>query len=391
MEFDFEKAKFAINKARFGLKKRISLYERLTAYLENGIDAVTSLKRIRKRYLASKDYRAGIIGDWLDTMEQGGKLSDALLEWVPPAEHMLISSGETGGGLNKGLREAVVVSVAASKMRAAIWAGAAYPLVLTIMLLGMLLMFRWEMVPVFETLLPVEAWTDSARLLNNIATFVEEHLTVVVLFFGVLFFCILKTLGAWRGEVRRKIFDKLPPWSIYQTQQGASFLISLASLLQANVSVFDALKLMHKTASNWMKEHLEMMMENMNLHGMPVGKALGTGLLDKETEGDVEDYGELGNFQDAIQKIGKDSVEVGVRSIEDKMSIVKNLMMFIVVGVLMWIYYSVFGLQTQIASNQGSPGVGVGSSAVISRFDSNNPKFDIDKDKKEIFITVDKN
>lgn len=390
MEFDFEKVKFVIYKARFGLKERISLYERLTAFLENNIDAVTSLKRIRKRYLANKDYRANIIGDWLETMEQGGKLSDALLEWVPPAEHMLISSGETGGGLSKGLKEAVVVSEAAAKMKSAIVGGAAYPVVLMVMLLGMLLMFKSQMVPVFEKLLPVEAWPGSAQSLNDIATFVKDNILIMIIVMGGSFFGILKTLGPWRGEVRRKIFDKIPPWSIYQAQQGASFLIALASLLQAGVSVFDALRLMHKTASNWMKEHLEMMMENMNLHGMPVGKALGTGLLDKETEGNVEDYGELGNFQDAIQKIGKESVAIGVRSIEDKMSVIKNLMMFMVVAVLMWIYYSVYGLQSQIAAKQGSPGAGAGSSAVISKFDSKNSKFDIDKDKKEIFITVDK-
>src|SRR5690606_21956949 len=100
---------------RFGLSKRITMYEKITAFLEANIDLVRSLQTIRDRYAQRKDFRAAIMSDWIATLEEGKKFADSLAPWVPPGELMLIEAGERGGSLVTGLKEAVVLSSAASK------------------------------------------------------------------------------------------------------------------------------------------------------------------------------------------------------------------------------------------------------------------------------------
>lgn len=102
-------------KMRFGLSARIGLYERIRAFLENNIDIVSTLISIRDRYKKGKDPKYKILNEWIAVMNQGGKFADAIQPWVPAAEHMLISAGEKGQGLIKGLEEATVLSTASSK------------------------------------------------------------------------------------------------------------------------------------------------------------------------------------------------------------------------------------------------------------------------------------
>src|SRR5690606_18824010 len=133
-----------------------------------------------------------------------------------------------------------------------------------------------------------------------------------------------------------RIFDHLPPWSIYRSYQASSFLISLSSLMRAGVATYDALRLMHRTASPWMRMHLERMMTNMRHGGENQGKSLDTGLLDKEVAGDIQDYSATGSFLEAIYRIGQRTLEEGVKSIQIKMDVLKNVLLFAVAASIVW-------------------------------------------------------
>lgn len=349
---DFKKMMLKFN---FGLSKRISMYEKISAFLEAGIDLVGTLKSIRDRYALRKDRRAVIMSEWIKSLEGGQKFADAIAEWVPPGELMLIEAGERGGGLVTGLNEAVVLSNAAAKNKGAIIAGTAFPVALIGMLIGMLIMFQVQMAPIFKGLMDIEKWPESARLLDTISGFLYHQLWIVLLIFGALAFLIGKTMGTWTKSPRH-IFDKLPPWNIYRSYQASSFLIALSSLMRAGVPAYDALKAMNKNASPWMRAHLNKMMATMSMGGGNMGRALDTGLLDDETAGDVQDYSRLGSFSDAIYILGARSLDKGIKIIEQRMGVVKNLLLVMVAGSIIWIYFASFGLQTEIADSMSRPG-----------------------------------
>ena len=345
-----------VQKLTFTLKARVSLYERIEAFLVAGVDVVTTLRTIRDRYSARRSTRgkAKILTSWIRAMERGGTFSDAIKPWVPSSEHMLISSGERGEGIISGLQEARVLSSATAKSKAAIYGGTIFPAVLFAMIIGMLIMFQVQMVPIFQGLLPIERWPGSAQKLNTLSAFMKNQLYVVIGGTAALAVLIGYTMPRWRGEIRLKVFDKLPPWSIYRSYQASSFLISLSSLMRAGVANYDALRLMHRTASPWMQLHLEKMMTSMRHGGENQGKALNTGMIDQDVAGDIEDYSRLGSFQDAVYRIGQKSLEEGVRSIQIKMDVLKNVLLFAVAGSIVWIYLTSYGLQTTIANQVNS-------------------------------------
>lgn len=340
-------------KMRFGLKTRISLYERIADFLDAQIDVVSTLKSLQVRYAKAGDYRAHILGEWISNMEHGIVFSDALKDWVPPAEHMLISAGERGIGLKSGLTEAKVLSTASAQTKGAILGGIVFPIALFGMIIGLMFMFQTQQVPAFKGMLPIDQWPSSAKWLYNVSYFFYHYLWLVLGGMGGIGFLIGSTMGKWTRPPR-EIFDKFPPWSIYKSYQASSFLIGMASLMQAGIASYDALIMMRRNASPWMRMHLERMMSSMKVGGSNPGKALDTGLLDKEIAGDVQDYSRLGSFQDAIYRMGSRSLQDGVKSIEQKMVIIRNLMLVVVAVSIGWMYLTSYNLQTTIASRASS-------------------------------------
>ena len=225
-----------------------------------------------------------------------------------------------------------------------------------LMLLGfMLARFQTDMAPIFKSLLPVTSWSSSGQTLDALSSFIVNYWWMVLIGFAVFGIASGISLGRWRGR-GRKIADKFPPWSIYRTAQASSFMIGLSSLMRAGVAGFDALRSMHKTASPWMKSHLEKMMGTMRLGGPHSGKALNTGLLDKETAGDVEDYSQLGQFEDAIYLLGSRTMKESVDKINARMAVLRTILLILVAVSIGWIYSTIYGLQTTIASSMNAGG-----------------------------------
>lgn len=333
---------------KFGLANRISLYERMSAFLEAGIPVFDALEAIRSRMEKRKDIRAKMFEEWLSVMRSGSRFSDAVKAWVPSSEYMLISSGEQGGRLVDGLKEATRLSTAAAKIKKAIIAGAALPALLFFMLGGMVAGFDVYMAPVFKNLLPVSQWPDSAQTLYGISHFITTFWYIIITGFVVGSGVIAYTINGWVGRAR-EIFDNLPPWSVYKNYQASSFLIGLASMLKAGVALNDALKMMLKNASPWLSVHINQMLSALKGGGANYGEALDTGLFDEETAGDISDYARLSSFENAIYTIGERMVVLGVERTNQKMDVAKNLMLFLVAGTVFWIYFTSYSLQTVIA------------------------------------------
>lgn len=335
-------------KLKFGLTNRISLYERLSAFLGAGIPVFDALEAIRSRMEKRKDVRAHMFGDWLNVMRSGSRFSDAVKDWIPSSEYMLISSGEQGGKLIDGLNEASRLSTAAAKIKKAIFAGAALPTLLFFMLGAMIAGFDVYMASVFKNLLPIPQWPSDAQVLYGISHFLTSYWYMILAAMGAATAAISYTMNFWVGRAR-EVADFLPPWSVYKNYQASSFLIGLASMLKAGVALNDALKMMLKNASPWLAVHINQMLSSLKSGGSNYGDALNTGLFDEETSGDISDYARLSSFENAIYTIGERMVVLGVEKTNEKMAVAKNLLLFLVAGTVFWIYFTSYSLQTTIA------------------------------------------
>lgn len=337
----------------FGLAKRIALYERLADFLDNRFPVEDALEVIALRYKNNKDYRAVVISEWRRKMAAGQKFSDAIKSQVPADERVLIAAGEnSGGGLPQGLREAIRLSQAIAKIKGTIIAGSIYPAILFTLILGALAGFSVKISPVFQTILPLEYWPDSGKTLNSISEFIVSQWWFILAIVVGLGYIITISLPRWTGSIR-EVADKFPPYSIYKEYNAASFLIALSSMMMAGVSLNEAMQKIQEKAAPWMRHHVSKMLKKLRVAGSDYGKALDTGLLDKEVAGDLQDYAKLSSFEKAVYGIGQKTLETTVKSIDGKMSALRYLMMVGAAGMILWIFGTSYLLQQEVADKAG--------------------------------------
>lgn len=343
-------------KFRFNLKSRINLYEKLKAYTEEEFPIYDSLVKFKNRYDKKKDFRGLIIKEWLSNMEHGNSFSKAIKGWIPESELNLISAGEEGKGIEKGLYEAIRFAKSSEKIKKAIINNAQYPITLLLVISIFIAMFSVQIAPTYLKILPLEKWPDLGRYFYYVSSFLLNNWYIMIAILFGLSYATIKTLGTWVGPTR-EFFDKIPPWSIYKVYQGCSFLIGLTSMMQSGTPLNDALKKIKNVSSKWTSGYIEDMLKNLKRGGRNFGQHLNVGLLDEETSGDVIDYSELGKFEEAVYAIGEKNLIDSIEKIEKRMAIIKNVMIVFVGIVVGIVYYTSVQLNAEIAeyaSMQGS-------------------------------------
>lgn len=332
---------------QFGLKARIRFYERLASFLEDGIPLYNTLRGAALRYDERKDPRGAMIKNWLRVMESGGTLADALKGWVPAGELMLISSAEESGNLLAGIRQAIHISQAGQQMKSAVIAAIFMPALLMTVVSGMIAAFSLFMAPLMAKLLPPARWPGSGPFLYELSQFIVNYGIIVVALISVLAYVIVMSLSRWTGETR-ETFNSIPPWSIYKSYQGSSFLIALSSMMGAKIPLDDSLKRMRKSANPWLNYHLGIMVGRLR-KGIGNGDALDTGLLDRETADDIKDYGKLKSFEESMYAIGNRAVKDGVDKVRAG-ALLANMILIILTALLIgWMYMTVFSVNTTIS------------------------------------------
>jgi type II secretory pathway component PulF len=326
-------------KFRFGLKERIKLYSKLRDYLREGYAVYDSLLKFKLRFEKRKDFRAKIVEHWLKRMQEGQTFKGAIKGWVPDSELNLIASGEDGQGLDSGLDEAIKFAASSNRIKTAIKKGLTYPVVLFIVIILFISMFSIQLAPAYLEILPLEKWPEAASFLYGISRFIITQWIPLLISLFAITYIVAKTINVWTGEIR-KVFDKAPPWSVYKVYQSSSFLISLASMLRSGTPLHDAILKMKKTSPLWMNQYLDKMLKNIVKGGKNYGEHLNVGLLDDETTDDVIDYADLGKFEQAIYTIGENNLVEAVDKIEEKMAVVKNIMLVLVGIAITLIYFS---------------------------------------------------
>ena len=351
---ELSKADIIKIKLKFGANARKSFYDKISSYLDSGVNAFDTLGTIANRYRKNGDSRAKLLDYVVEQMRQGASFSESIHGLVPEGEEMLIYAGEKGKGLSQGFKEAAILADSTAAIRRVISVGVAMPAFLIFILAGMLIGFQKKMVPVFVTLMPVQKWPGASKTLYNLSLFVTDYWPLLGLLLLALSALVYATLGKWVGPVREKFFDNIPPWSVYKSFQASSFLLSVASLLNSGTPLADALSMLNRNSSKYMGKHLDIMLERLRTGSDTPGRAMNTGLLDSETAGDIEDYSQLANFEQAMGTMGKKMVTSSVTQISDRMAVLRNIFLFIIAGMMVWIYSSTYALQTAVAESQQS-------------------------------------
>jgi type II secretory pathway component PulF len=342
-------------KAQVGGALRMRLYEKLGKFVANGVPLMRALDEL---YLhASKDGKspgapmAQAIKTWRRAMLNGQPFSAALHGWAPPIELSVLQAGEVAGRFDRAVEDVLFLHSAKRRIRAALF-GLLYPLVLLATTCLYLYIFGAKVVPAFAAIVPVERWQGAGRAMASLAPFVEHGLLPTALTVLALTALALATLGRWTGKLRCHA-DRLPPWRLYRLAIGSGFMVSLAALLHAGVSVPEALRILGRHASPWYRERLHATRREVLGGARHIGEALhktGFAFPSEESVMDIRAYAALEGFEDMLGQLARQWTDDSVRQIQGQMDVLRHLAIVLMGLVFMWIVSGMFALQQQISS-----------------------------------------
>lgn len=335
-------------------KTRMGIYEKLGKFIANGVPITQALAEIHLHLSADgskpNNPKAQAIDQWRRTVLNGQPFARALQGWAPKSEISLLEAGEISGRFDQVVQDVLFIYQASKRIRSAL-AGLVYPLFLMCTTVLYMYIFGTQVVPAFDAILPKERWQGTGHTMALMAEFVQTGLLPLIIFLVAVMITIFMTLPIWIGRLRR-VFDRFPPWSIYRLIIGSNFLISFSALLNAGISVPDALQILARNASPWYRERLLATRLQILNGARNIGDALhrtGLNFPSWEMIIDIRSYSALASFDTMLNKLSREWLDDSVVGINRQLDIFRNIAIVIMGLIFMWIAAGMFELQQQLS------------------------------------------
>lgn len=322
-------------------RSRDEFYEDLAEALDDKVNLADFLEKRRRRAALRGSSEAIVLSSWLRKMDDMS-FSRAIAATVPNMDATIIAAGEGSGELVEGLRFLSQTMRAISKMTNVLRKAVATPIVLIIMNGAIMWGFSTFMVPMLSQLIKPEHWPPVGKALYASSMLVTNHgLTMAVAVVATLV-TFGWSLGNWAGP-RRVMVDRYLPYSIYRNYMGSVFLVTLASLLNARISLVDALAKMRATSNPWMRWHVATMLRKLDYDSDQPGRALNTGILPGRVADRIGDATGRMQFDQIMTRIGMRSMEKTQVFVEQSAALLNSLLLLFTAALLM---FAIVGFMT---------------------------------------------
>jgi len=336
-------------------EKRMAISRKVASLLRNNFTLMDALNRIEM--IESKNGRkpnepfAIAMREIQKNLERGMTFSEATRGWVPYEETLLLMSGNVSS-LLVSLENVGRVVGGIRRIKRAMWSAIAYPLFLLFLTLGIIVMVGIYLVPpLAEAAGSDVVWHGTAASLVWVSDFAKRYWFIFGATFIGLSSLIWLSLPIWTGKLRT-IFDKLPPWNTYKLQASVSWLMSLAAMVSAGVSVPDAMRLLADNSNRYLSSILEDALHHI-ANGENLGNALamtGKDFPSEEIIGDLIIYADMNDFDKNVNQIARDYMEESVRKMESIANILNSVGIILVSIIIGWVVFGTFQMQEQITS-----------------------------------------
>ena len=294
-----------------------------------------------------------LIKRWRRRIEDGTNFGQCLAPYVPSGEAILLEAGSKSGFLQKALETAADMVDQQRRIKSKIISASAYPGFLIMMLIGIMLLAAYNIIPTFEEVLPVEQWRGISAVVASVSSAIRDFGIIYLgVFFGIIGF-IAMTLPRWTGKSRLMV-ESLVPWNVYRMWQGASFMLSVASLLSAGVKLDEvSLKKISERASPYLRERIRAVSRRLS-SGENLGEALyktGYHFPNDEFIADLQIYATLKGFEKNLEQITKDWVNDVEAKVGIMMKVLNVIALMLVSVVIIVLGAALYGVVDQIQSS----------------------------------------
>jgi|HigsolmetaAR203D_1030402.scaffolds.fasta_scaffold00286_26 Type II secretory pathway, component PulF len=341
---------------QFGKKARIRVYRKIARFIANSMTLTQALETLYDHASegGKKPTRtqAIVINEWLREVRNGKPFGRAIQGWVPESDRLVIEGGDAHGKLGIALENAIMISEASGRIRSAIIAGMAYPILIICALINFLWTFANDVIPAFEQTIPVTQWTGVAYQMAVMAEYIRNHLGHTIIAIIALLVLAFWSMPRWTGKLRVH-FDRFPPWSLYRLVIGSGFLLSVAGMVKAGLPIPEILRKLQRDAAPWYLERLRATLRHVE-NGNNLGESLhmsGFDFPDRETVYDLRAYASLNKFDETLERLGVEWLEESVAKVNAQMAVFRNLSILLLGGVVGWLFMGIFTLQQMITSS----------------------------------------
>ena len=340
---------------RLNHEKRMSICRKLASLLRNDFTLIDALERLEmvesKNGTKPNEPFAIVMRQWQKNLEKGMTFSEATRGWVPANETLLVTSGNLSN-LVIALENVGRVVDGMGRIRRAMTTAVAYPLFLLALTFGIIIMVGLYLVPpLAEIAGDTVVWRGMARSLVVLSNFSIRYWYVFLVVFASAIAIVWLTMANWSGRLRA-VFDKLPPWSTYKIQVSVGWLMSLAAMVGAGVTIPDAIRMLADNANRYLRSILERALRFI-ANGDNLGVALqhtGRDFPDSEIIGDLTIYADMNGFDDNLKQIASDYLDESVRKMEKISNILNSVGILLVSAIIAWVVLGTFQMQDQITS-----------------------------------------
>ncbi|WP_323025682.1 type II secretion system F family protein [Castellaniella sp.] len=321
---------------------RRQLYSELHLYLKNNHKLDVALTEIYNIYSDDgkkpRNKVALMMKEILTGMAGGFSFANSLAPYIPEGEFFLISAGEKSSYLKESMMQATRLIKSKQRLAASNRKAFAYNTLLGLMMVAVLVASAFFLIPQSMIMVKPEQLTGFAYGVYAMSEFVVHFGVYVLVLVIALIYLIRWAQPNYTGR-HRVLLDHVWPFSLYRTVNGATFLISLSALMQANVQTGDALKELSENASPYIKQRILAARSGLH-HGQGLGESLHMSGYQFPDPGAIRHLRILGSksgVEVAISNFADDWLEESVVKFDAVAEVVKNvgmILVFLVAGVV---------------------------------------------------------
>lgn len=285
-------------------------------------------------------------------LERGRLIGETLQEFAPSSEVSQIYASELSGRINIGFTKASEIAKQQATFRKIFKEALFTPLIQISMAIGILSMFFGELVPSLTNSIDKNNMSDYSSILVALADYFDPLLYLGLTIAITAIAWTIWALPNYNGKFRITL-DKLPPFSVYRIMNGCSFLYALNSLMMSDMSQQQALLVINKSASPYLRYRINRILRQTD-------KSIGEALLnlrmnfpDKSVIDEIAMSSEQGVLVEAMPEIIANLNNDGVELITNQAKLTKAVAFIILVGTVVFLLSGVMSFILDLLTTAG--------------------------------------
>jgi type II secretory pathway component PulF len=303
-----------------GMRNRISFYNDLAAFTEQGLTPIATVHRLNKVAVKRRSLKwlKLVTDDLIKSSKEGYPSFGAqLARVVDPNEAAMVATGEAAGQFPEAMRMLSSLVGQQAAITSEIWGLIRNVAIYAAIAMSVVVVVAKLLAPKFVSITTPATFAKlsfAPWFLGLCSALMDWWIPVVL----VLISCVLAIIGSlkrWKPSALRSFADEhVAPWSVYSRARSSLFLATLATSLSSGGQFKATLQTLHDSSSGWERAHMRRMLTRLAGNG-GVPAAMGAGFLSRDVMDRLSIYLSANGFETILNSLAKDSLDGLLKSV----------------------------------------------------------------------------